>query len=63
MLEKAVYRKLFHDNALAVGIIFDVHDGVVAVGVKRLADGFTALSPLYRLLTEAVEEARGLRMA
>ena len=36
---KALF-KLFHDNALAVGIIFDVHDGVVAVGVKRLADGF-----------------------
>ena len=36
---KALF-KLFHDNALAVGIILDVHDGVVAVGVKRLADGF-----------------------
>ena len=36
---KALF-KLFHDNALAVGIIFDVHDGVVAVGVKRFADGF-----------------------
>ena len=36
---KALF-KLLHDNALAVSIILDVHDGVVAVGVKWLADGF-----------------------
>ena len=34
---KALF-KLLHDNALAVSIILDVHDGVVAVGVKWLAD-------------------------
>ena len=56
-------RPLFDCRSVAADRTDDPSIAADGTLTKRLADGFTALSPLYRLLTEAAEEARGLRMA